>query len=440
MNWAERSYAGWGRALRATGRLARPERAAALKALAEGPGPLAAIGALRSYGDAALVSGGRGIVMTRLDRLLAFDPATGIAEAEAGVTVRDLLEVFPPQGFMPAVCPGTGFATLGGCIANDVHGKNHHGAGSFGQHVESLELLGADGRLRRCTPDREKDRFAATVGGLGLTGIIVSARLRLAPCPSTHVEVEERRIPDLDAFLDAFEASRHPFSVGWIDATARGAALGRGILEEADFATGTPPPPKPRRGLRVPIDAPGLLLSAPVVRLFNLLWRLRIPAAGRSRIRPLAAFLFPLDSLRDWNRLHGRRGFHQFQCVLPDPAADTLHAMLADVAASGLAAPLAVLKRMGPGRAGLLSFPMAGWTLALDLPNRGAVRALAERLERQVLKAGGRIYLAKDSLASPGAVAAMYPELPRFRAILAEIDPEGRFATDLSRRLGLRGP
>jgi decaprenylphospho-beta-D-ribofuranose 2-oxidase len=436
MTWKTAMTSGWGRVLQAHSEIARPDRALALNALStEGP----AVGRRRSYGDAALNSNGRAIDMTRLDRMLGFDAATGDLTVEAGAMLGDIARAFAPRGWLPAVLPGTGYATVGGAIANDVHGKNHHQAGSFGCHVDSLELIGADGKLRRVSAERDADRFAATIGGLGLTGVIASARLRLAPCPSTHVEVEERRAADLDAFMEGFEASTHPFSVGWIDTTAQGRDLGRGILEEADFSRRALPPPRRKRGVGVPFDAPGFLLSRPVVRLFNRLYLARIPEGGRSRIRPLADFLFPLDRLRDWNRLYGKAGFFQFQCVLPDPARDVLAAMLTDVAASGLVSPLAVLKRMGPGRGGLMSFPMAGWTLALDFPNRTGARPLAERLERLTLEAGGRIYLAKDALTMPASIPHMYPELARFRDILAAIDPEGRFQTDLSRRLALRG-
>lgn len=438
MIWARRSLAGWGRALRAETLAARPERAAQpARLLAGTDGPVCAAGALRSYGDAALNSGGRTIITTRLDRVLAFDPAGGVAEVEAGVTIGALISLFAPMGWMPAVAPGTGFATVGGCIANDVHGKNHHGAGSFGQHVESIELLGPDGAVRRVAAG--EPLFGATVGGVGLTGMILSARLRLARCPARAMAVEERRMPDLDAFMDGFEASRHPFAVGWVDATATGREIGRGILEEADFAP--PDAPVPRRGprIRVPLDAPGFLLSGPVVRTFNRAWARRVPAGGRMRVRALESFLFPLDGIADWNRLYGRRGFHQFQCVLPHDAAEALHAMLAAIGGAGLASPLAVLKRLGPGRGGLLSFPMEGWTLAVDLPNRPEAVALIRRLNNMTLEAGGRIYLAKDSLAAPGHLAAMYPELDRFRSLADEADPAGRFVTDLARRLELRG-
>ncbi|HDR29347.1 D-arabinono-1,4-lactone oxidase, partial [Rhodovulum sp.] len=250
--------------------------------------------------------------------------------------------------------------------------------------------------------------------------------------------VVETRIPDFDAFIAALDASTAEFAVGWVDATARRKRLGRGILEEGELLDGSRPGPV-RRAKAVPLDAPGLLLSWPVIRLFNR-WRLsRIPDSGRKRIRALDEFFFPLDALEDWNRLYGKRGFHQFQCVVPQDAAPALREILAAIAKSGIASPLAVLKRMGPGRAGHLSFPMAGYTLAVDLPARKTRAApLYARLEDMVQAAGGRLYLAKDALARPGTIAAMYPELDDWRAEIARADPEGHMTTDLMRRLKLR--
>jgi decaprenylphospho-beta-D-ribofuranose 2-oxidase len=435
MRWKHAEIAGWGRALRAASDIARPERGPALDAiLAERPAP--AIGNRRSYGDAALNGGGALIDMTRLDRLIAFDDQTGVLEAEAGITIGEIARIFAPRGWLPAVMPGTGFATLGGCIANDVHGKNHHTDGSFGQHVESLALLTADGR-RELAPG--EDLFRATVGGVGQTGVIASARIRLAPCASPAILVTERRVEGLDEFLSLFETSTTPYSVGWIDATATGAALGRGILEEAEIAR-RPAATRAPRARRVPFDAPRFALSAPVVRLFNALYFRRVPATGRSSVKPFQEFFFPLDAIADWNRLYGRAGFHQFQCVVPMEATGALRAMIEKIAVAGLASPLAVLKRLGPGRAGMLSFPMEGWTLAVDFPNRGRAAALIGGLERAARDAGGRIYLAKDALATPASFAAMYPELPDFAREVARIDPAGVFATDLSRRLNLRDP
>jgi decaprenylphospho-beta-D-ribofuranose 2-oxidase len=440
MLWKTDRYSGWGRALAAEGQLARPERMSGLSGIiASGAAPAA--GSFRSYGDAALNGGGRIVVMSRLDRMLDFDPDKGVLEVEAGARIGDILDALAPRGWMPAVMPGTGFTTVGGAIANDVHGKNHHTAGSFAQHVESLRLIGANGTERSLSPRKEAATFRATAGGLGQTGIIASARLRLAPCPSMFMAVEERRIGGIDEFVAAFEASETPFSVGWIDATATGAALGRGIIEEARFADGTRGAEAAGRARAVPLDAPGFLLSPPVVRLFNRTYLARVPEAGRRRIRPLRDFFFPLDRIRDWNRLYGRRGFHQFQCVLPPDHADAiLRAMLQDVGRSGLASPLAVLKRMGPGRAGPMSFPMEGYTLAIDFPNRQGVAELVASLSARTADAGGRVYLAKDSLVSPALAAAMHPELGDWRAVVNRLDPDRRFQTDLVRRLDLRGP
>ncbi|MEM8786646.1 MAG: FAD-binding oxidoreductase [Pseudomonadota bacterium] len=431
-------YTGWGRVLGASGR-ARPEKAGELaRFAAQTPGP--AIGARRAYGDAALSSIRPAVQTTRLDRMLAFEPETGILEAEAGTPLSQILKVLSPRGWMPPVLPGTGYATLGGAIAADVHGKNHHHAGSFGSHVRGVRLIGPDGTARQITAESDPALFAATLGGMGLTGIIESAKIALAPCPALTVDVAERRMAGLSAFLDALTASDATFSVGWIDATATGAALGRGILEEAEFTTRANPfvprhkPPKP-----VPIDAPGFALSPPVVRLFNRLYLARIPKAGRRRTRPLTAFFHPLDGLKDWNRLYGKRGFHQFQCVVPPDATEALHRMLSAAAASRLCSPLAVLKRMGPGRAGPMSFPMEGFTLALDIPNRRGAEDLITGLLDRCAAAGGRVYLAKDSLARPDHIAAMYPELDAFRETLRAADPERVFETDLARRLALRG-
>lgn len=427
---------GWGRVLHAEEEVLRPERQAMLERLvAKDPAP--AVGNRRSYGDAALNSGGRVIDMTRLDRCLSFDGGAGVLEVEAGTTMGDLLALCAPLGWMPPVLPGTGEATVGGCIANDVHGKNHHGAGSFGQHVLSLTLLGKDG-ARQVTPDETPDLFRATLGGLGQTGVILSARLQLVPCKGDMVRVRERRMDGIAEFLSAFDASRASYSVGWIDATAQGDALGRGILEEGEVIAGDAPPPGRTR--RVPVALPPLLVSAPAVRLFNALYLRRVPEAGRDRERPLADFFFPLDRLHDWNLVYGKKGFHQFQCVLPEGEEQALAPMLERIAESGLASPLAVLKRLGPGRAGMMSFPMAGMTLAVDFPNRPEAEALAMELEWMAVEAGGRIYLAKDTLSDPDLMARMYPEAGEFARIVTEADPKGHFQTDLVRRLKLRDP
>jgi len=435
MRWKNDELSGWGGALKATATLARPERHTALTATLQDT-PCPAIGARRSYGDAGIAE--HAIEMTRLDRFISFDAESGLLEAEAGVTIVDILNTFAPQGFMPAVMPGTGFATLGGCIANDVHGKNHHLAGSFGQHVESLVLMGPEGKSQRISLKSKPKLFRATIGGLGQTGIIVSARLHLAKCPAGSMAVQERRMEDLDAFLEAFNASHADFQVGWLDMTAKGIHLGRGILEEAHFSHERYQ--KPKKAKSVPFNAPSFAMSRPVVKAFNWLYYRRISEDGRDRERPLHTFFFPLDGIRHWNRLYGKRGFHQFQCVLPDEEAPaTLALMLEAVVASGLASPLSVLKRLGHGRGGMMSFPMEGFTLAVDIVNRPASKALLARLNELARNAGGRVYLAKDSSLEAGYLPDMYSELEDFRTEVTKADPLGAFATDLVNRLKVRG-
>ncbi len=425
---------GWGRVLKATSDVSRPERQSVLaREVAEAPAP--AMGRRRSYGDAPLNNGGRAVDMTRLDRMLALDEDTGILTVEGGARIGEINARLAPRGWLVPVMPGTGFATVGGAIAMDVHGKNHHHAGSFGQHVTDIHLLTPKGE-KRTGPDRQKELFRATVGGLGQTGIVASAAIRLLKTRGSVMMVTERRIRDWDEHIAVLDDSEATYTVGWIDATATGAALGRGILEEGETGAGLVPPAK--RGRKVPFDAPGISLSPPVVRLFNGAYWRRVPARGRTVVKPIEDFFFPLDKLHDWNRLYGKRGFHQFQCVVPLAERDRLREILEAVARSGAASPLAVLKRMGPGRAGMLSFPMEGYTLAVDLRAASNPEPLVARLEGMVREAGGRIYLAKDSLASPEAIHAMYPEREAWAKVVARHDPDGTMVTDLVRRLKLR--
>ncbi|MEM7441384.1 MAG: FAD-binding oxidoreductase [Pseudomonadota bacterium] len=438
MRWKDAELRGWGRVQTSKTQVARPEKDSALTATLAGT-PCPAIGNLRSYGDAALVSDGHAVDTTRLDRIIAFDREAGTLTAEPGITISDLLRILAPHGWMPAVMPGTGFATLGGCIANDVHGKNHHGVGTFGQHVTHIELIQPKGGRVTTTPDGTPDLFKATVGGLGQTGVIAQATIRLVECTSQLIQVDERRAPDLKTFMQMLKDSQATYCVGWIDGTARGAALGRGVLEEAEL-TSSNMAPKLKKSRKVPFDAPSFALSPPTVRAFNQLYYRRVPDAGRGVLRALEDFFFPLDKIHDWNRLYGKRGFHQFQCVLPDRTAEpTLREMLTKISNEGLASPLAVLKRTGPGAAGHLSFPIEGFTLALDFPNSNASVALVESLNQMAADAGGRIYFAKDSTATAPMMAAMYPNLPKWQAEVAAADPDGALTTDLVRRLALRG-
>ena len=426
---------GWGRTKTGTSDVARPERQSTLSAgLADAPAP--AIGNCRSYGDACLNDGGRAVDMTRLDRILGLDEETGILSVEGGARIGEINALLAPRGWLVPVMPGTGFATVGGAIAMDVHGKNHHHAGSFGQHVIGMTLITPKG-AHDVDPDRAPDLFKATVGGLGQTGIVAKADIKLLRGKGSIMTVTERRIADWDEHIALLDASDATYTVGWIDATATGDSLGRGILEEAETGAGLVPPAK--RGRKVPFNAPDFALSPPVVRLFNAAYWRRVPARGRTVVKPIEDFFFPLDKLEDWNKLYGKRGFHQFQCVVPLSEVGRLRSILEVVAESGAASPLAVLKRMGPGHAGLMSFPMEGYTLAVDLHAASEPQDLVARLEAMVAEAGGRIYLAKDSLGSP-AIRDMYPNRAAWADIVAKHDPDGLMITDIVRRLKLRDP
>jgi decaprenylphospho-beta-D-ribofuranose 2-oxidase len=443
VDWRPVELTGWGRTAQARTLACAPlDPAGATAALASANGAtILAHGGGRSYGDAALNSEGRALLTAGLNRVLEFDQATGAVVCEAGVTFADLVERFLPRGHLFPVSPGTAFTTIGGAVANDVHGKNHDRAGSFGDHVVWLDLALPSGEVRRVCPQTEPELFKATIGGIGLTGLILRVCFRLQNVPSASVEVVERRIANLDDFMAAFAECRGSatYSVGWIDAMARGRHLGRGILETAETA---PADVRARRlGKRrdVPFNLPSAVLNPLSIRLFNELYYRRIPAAGRQRTLPLEKFLYPLDALGHWNRIYGRRGFYQFQCVIPDRSATPgITALLETIARARRGSFLAVLKTLGCGGRGHLSFPARGYTLAMDFPRTDAVPALLRELERITLKHGGRVYLAKDALLSAEGFAAMYPRLDSFRDVLARVDPNGRFASDMARRLRIR--
>lgn len=450
MSWREMQISGWGRSSIARVRAARPERPrdieAALAAVKSGdkltPHDLIARGAGRAYGDSALNDGSHVVLTTRLNRLLGFDPQTAEVICESGITFADLMATFLPRGYVAPASPGTAFATVGGAVAADVHGKNHDRHGSFGDHVRWFDLLMADGSTRRVSPDSDPELFQATIGGMGLTGLLRAVCFKLLPGARPNVKVREQRMASIDHFLTAFTEVRETatFSVGWIDALARGASLGRGILETAEFTT-EEQAFKRRKPHRVPFDFPHFMLNRLSIRAFNQLYYRRIPAGGRERLRPLGEFLYPLDSIHDWNRIYGRRGFYQFQAVIPDVAAATgLRQLLETIAAAGTGSFLAVLKTLGRAGRGYLSFPIRGHTLALDFPRSPANAELLRRLAAITQDHGGRVYLAKDALLSPDALRAMYPGLPQFQEVLRRVDPDAVFTSDQARRLALKPP
>ncbi len=440
---------GWGRYPTAEAVLVRPEQIKQVQLPVQGS--LICRGQGRGYGDAAISSVGQVMLMERLNRFLAFDSATGILTAEAGVTLAEVLETFVPRGWFPAVTPGTQEVSLGGAVAADVHGKNHHHEGSFGAHVTELELILADGRRQRCSPDQEAALFWATVGGMGLTGIITEVSFRLIPVETAAIVVQHYQAPNLETTYQWLEDSAHDdkYTVAWIDCASRGAKLGRGIVigghharrDELPAAWGEPLRPRPQRRRTIPFDLPALALNRLTVAAFNERYYRHQGGKQGLFITDYSTFFYPLDALSHWNRLYGRRGFLQYQAAIPQPQAlEGVRRLLEHLTESRQVAFLAVLKRFGPGNPAPLSFPLAGYTLALDVPMRGEkVLTLLQQLDEIVIEFGGRVYLAKDARLSPESLRAMYPRLKEWQQVKHAIDPEGRFQSDLSRRLQLAG-
>ncbi len=392
-------------------------------------GPLLAYGNGRSYGDVCLNSGGTLLRTRGLDRFIAFDASTGILHCEAGVLLAEILDIFVPRGWFLPVTPGTRFVTVGGAIANDVHGKNHHVAGTFGCHVRRFDLLRSDGSRLSCSAQENAEWFAATIGGLGLTGLITGVELCLRRITGTAVRVESQRFTGLDAFfsLNAAAEARHEYTVAWIDCLA---TAPRGIFMAGDHADDPAPGVSSRKALSFPLTPPLSLVNGASLRAFNQLYFHRpLPATA---LQHYTTYFYPLDGILHWNRLYGRRGFYQYQCVLPMAAREALDDMMRSIASSGEGSFLAVLKTFGTRSSpGLLSFPMPGTTLALDFPNRGArTLALFTRLDAIVAAAGGRLYAAKDACMSGEFFRRAYP---RFNEFSAFVDP--KFSSDFWRRI-----
>ena len=391
----------------------------------------------RSYGDSCLDPGGTLLHARPLDRFIAFDPVHGLLHCEAGVTLGEILDLVVPQGWFLPVTPGTRHATVGGAIANDVHGKNHHRAGSFGHHVEVFELLRTDGERRLCRADDGDGMFAATVGGLGLTGMIVTAELRLKRVPGPWLDSESIRFDSLDGFfaLSPQSASSHEYTVAWIDCLASGTALGRGHFIRANHASclGAHRPDAPRRQLSMPLTPPISLVNRMTLGPFNWLYYHRQRARSKRAPVHYAPYFYPLDGISDWNRMYGPRGFLQHQCVVPpDTARAAIAELLHEIGRSGNGSFLAVLKQFGEmASPGMLSFARPGTTLALDFPNTGpGVFALLDRLDAIVAEAGGAVYPAKDARMSPALFRRGFPQWEAFQAF---IDP--RFSSGLWRRV-----
>ena len=447
-----RTLSGWGRTNPVTAHVVQPGSVEQLQELIRGAPPrsLIARGLGRSYGDAAQLKDGTVIELPAFDRI-ELDAASGTVTAGAGVSLDQILRVIVPVGFFLPVTPGTRNVTVGGAIAADVHGKNHHVDGSFGNHVQRLLLVDGTGTLRELTPSGrgsfdEAEFFWATVGGMGLTGVIVEATFSLIPITSSLISVDTTRYRDLESLMAAMvEAdSRYRYSVAWVDSLD---PRGRGVLTCGDHAPAAqldaseqadPLAYDPKALASAPPFLPGGLLNKLTVRAFNEAWYRKAPKQRVGEPQAIAPYFHPLDGVRDWNRIYGPAGFLQYQFAVPDGAAHLVPRTLEALRQVGAPSFLTVLKRFGPANPGPLSFPIPGWTLAADVS--AAVPGLLEtlnQLDEEVAAAGGRLYLAKDSRQSGTMLRRGYPRLEEWRAVRARMDPRGVLDSDLARRVEL---
>lgn len=448
---------GWGRTMPAPARVVEcssrdvEQLARAVKEIPPRGGIARGLG--RSYGDPAQRSGGLVVRLVDSVQDVTIDRAAATATVPAGVSLDDLLRVLVPQGFFVPVSPGTRFVTVGGAIASDIHGKNHHVAGSFGNHVRRLSLLLADGTVAELGPNQQPELFWATVGGMGLTGIILDATIDLIAIETSRCSVDTTRTADLDELLALMEERDrdYRYSVAWIDLMAKGPHLGRSVLTQGDHARVDELAPKaavdplaydPAQRIAVPPLVPGSgVINRLTVKTFNEVWYRKAPKRRVGQIMSIAGYFHPLDFVGSWNRAYGRGGFLQYQFVVPFGQEATLQRVVEQLAAAGVPSFLAVLKRFGAANPAPLSFPAPGWALALDVPiaSRGLTELL-HRLDELVLDAGGRHYLAKDGHTTPDAIRRGYPRLAEWQAVRACVDPARIWASDQSVRLRLDEP
>ncbi|HIG68504.1 MAG TPA: FAD-binding oxidoreductase [Myxococcales bacterium] len=447
------SIAGWGKYPVESCEVYRPEALADLQEIVSRAPErdLIARGLGRSYGDAALNRDSGVVLSQQFDRMLGFDPDTGVLHCQSAVSLAEIIELFVPRGFFFPVTPGTKFISVGGAIASDVHGKNHHANGSMGEFIIDFRLLTASGAILECSREQNTDVFWATIGGMGLTGILLDARVRLQRVETAYMNVQNERAANLDIALERFFETDDEFAyaVAWIDCLAKGRSLGRSVLMRANHARVDELPPALRatpckfeEGFKptVPFTFPNFALNPFSMKLFNRFFNAIHP--NSESVVGCDNYFYVLDRVQHWNRIYGRRGVVQYQIALPpESSRAALIQILEKLTEANRGSFLAVLKTFGPASQGLLSFPMKGFTLALDLPFTGQdLIAELQEIDAIVAEAGGRIYLAKDACMSSEVFAQMYPNLNRFREIKASIDPEQRFASSQARRLGIVEP
>ncbi len=444
------TLAGWGANVRSDCAYREPETPEQLTAMLDAQGTIAR-GLGRSYGDAAL-NAGRFVLGTRMmNRFVAFDPESGVLTCEGGVSLGEIIRVFGPRGWFPMITPGTKFVTVGGCIANDIHGKAHHAQGSFSNCVESMTVLLANKEIVTASREENADLFWASFGGMGLLGVVLSATIRLRRIETTYFRQSKIVAIGLEGMMDALDENDHtfPYSVATLDIMGTGTRLGGGVLVVGDHATRAELPeelaadplrlsaPKPK--IAVPFEMPERALNRASIALVNelILFIQRKPGAYAH----YENFFYPLDMIGEWYRGYGQSGFTQYQFVIPfDEGRRQMRKLLQVILSAGELPFLNILKRMGKESGGLLSFPREGYTFAIDFPIRPGTVALLRRLDAMILDAGGRIYLGKDSYVEPETFRAMYPRLDEWLAIKAKYDPRGVFTSDLGRRVGLVAP
>lgn len=449
----EKNLSGWAQYPRSTGRIYRPEKIQSIVDILHDREEHSYIGRGmgRSYGDAALNEGGGLILTDRIRRFLSFSSSTGIVTCEAGMTLGRILQVVVPQGWFLPVTPGTKFVTIAGAVACDVHGKNHHVDGSISNFVLGLDLLLADGRFLSCSREENTDLFWATLGGMGLTGVILAVTLSLRRIDSAFIQVNYQRTKDLDETMALLEDQdkQHTYSVAWVDGLASGLHLGRGVLIHGDHASSqdlsarqrlTPFNFNHRCSWNVPFQFPDFVLNRLSMGAFNSLYYRRFQGDCSGVIVDYDRFFYPLDSVYKWYRMYGRQGFVQYQCVIPlETSSKALKEILDHLRCDGIPSYLVVLKRFGE-ETGIISFPRPGYTLAMDIPVSGRkLFSSLKKLDRCVLNNGGRVYLGKDACLSAESFRKMYPRYGEWLDLKQKFDPKNIFSSNLSRRLKISG-